>query len=617
MSTFSLPLFSLIMVLTASPTFAAQGVSHTIIPLPRSVAMKPGNFVLSAKTKLYAADASALENAQLLRLAIENTQGIKIPVLSGKPKVGESNVIVFDNLTMTPSSTTQEQESYRLDISPKMIQLSGSAHGQFYGLQSLLQSMPQQRGKNIRVASMQIQDQPRFAWRGLHLDVGRHMFSLDFIKKLLDQMAVLKLNTFHWHLTEDQGWRIEIKRYPKLTEIGGWRKQTTKDRSYEPYVGDGEPYGGFYTQEQVKEIVAYAQSKHISVVPEIELPGHSQAALAAYPELACTAGPFDVATNWGVFEDIYCPSEQTFTFLENVLSEVIALFPAPYIHIGGDEAPKTRWKASPLAQAVIQREGLRNEEELQSYFIRRVEKFINSKGKRLIGWDEILEGGLAPNATVMSWRGEEGGIAAARQGHDVIMTPTNWCYFDAGQGPEAQESWRLGGEISLAKVYSYNPVPAALEKEQQHFIRGVQANVWTEYLRQTEKVEYMVFPRILAMAEVGWSAQEQRDFKNFEQRLTAHYPRLSQQKIAFRIPRPLGLDEIAVKNSQAQMMLHAPVAGSKLFYTLDGREPTLASARYTKPIKFSADSSVTVKVLTVLADGRQSAVQTVTLPTVK
>ncbi|MCX7219503.1 MAG: family 20 glycosylhydrolase, partial [Burkholderiales bacterium] len=472
---------------------------------------------------------------------------------------------------------------------------------------------------HLALTAVEIKDQPRFAWRGLHLDVGRHMYSVEFIKKLLDQMAIYKMNTFHWHLTEDQGWRIEIKHYPKLTQIGGYRKETIKDRNFNPYIGDGEPYGGFYTQEQIKDVVAYAQEKHIMVVPEIELPGHSLAAIAAYPELACTAGPFETGSKWGVIEDIFCPSEKTFSFLENVLNEVVTLFPAPYIHIGGDEAPKTRWKASSLAQEVMKREGLKNEEELQSYFIRRVEKFINSKGKRMIGWDEILEGGLAPNATVMSWRGEEGGIAAAKEGHDVIMTPTSWCYFDAGQGPKEQELWQLGGEIPIEKVYSYNPVPSVLSKDQQRLIRGVQANVWTEYLRTSEKVEYMVFPRLLAMAEVAWSPQEQRKFSDFEQRLNSHYARLSQHQIGYRIPRPQGLETVQWKGDQAHLTFQAPVAGSKLYVSLDGSMPDARGTPYQQSMQFAASASnpVTVKVLTVLADGRQSAIHQMIVPAAK
>ncbi len=596
-------------------TSAAAKNTHAIIPLPMYATNAAGRFELNTKTKIYASDAQSQVNANLLSQFLMTNTGMSVPVQVGTPSPREKNAIVFVSVVGGKDDINQlrdtQDEAYLLKVTPQRIVLSGNSTGQFYALQSLLQLFPMQKQERIKITSTEILDQPRFAWRGLHLDVGRHMYSVDFIKKLLDQMAVYKMNTFHWHLTEDQGWRIEIKQYPKLTQVGGFRKETIKDRNFNPYIGDGQPYGGFYTQEQIKDVVAYAQSKHIMVVPEIELPGHSLAAIAAYPELACTPGPFEVGTVWGVIDDIYCPSEQTFQFLENVMTEVAALFPGPYIHIGGDEAPKTRWKASALAQEVMKREGLKNEEELQSYFIRRVEKMINAKGKRLIGWDEILEGGLAPNATVMSWRGEEGGIHAAKEGHDVIMTPTSWCYFDAGQGPKDQELWNLGGEISIEKVYSYNPVPSVLDAAKQHHIRGVQANVWTEYLRGSEKVEYMVFPRLLAMAEVGWTPQAQRQFADFEQRLDAHYPRLSAQKIGYRIPRPSGLDTISVKDQQAKIALQAPVAGSKLIVTIDGSEPQATSAAYQGPltVNLAPQQDLTVKALTVLADGRQSAVQ--------
>ncbi|MBI3713897.1 MAG: family 20 glycosylhydrolase [Burkholderiales bacterium] len=599
--------WSLIFLCFAIGTAHAQQVP--IIPLPQSVQLQSGHFELNAGTRIFAMDAGAQDNARILQQSVQLALGLKLPLVLGAPDARAKNLIVFADAPKSEVATNRE--AYRLHISPQRILFEGSATAQFYAVQSFLQLLPSKKSTALKLAALQIDDTPRFAWRGLHLDVGRHMSSVAFIKKLLDQMAQLKMNTFHWHLTEDQGWRIEIKRYPKLTQIGAYRKETMKGKQFNPTVGDGVAYGGFYTQEQIKEVIAYAAQRHIMVVPEIELPGHSQAALAAYPELACTPGPFEVATTWGVFEDIYCPSEATFQFLENVLTEVMDLFPAPYVHIGGDEAPKTRWKASAVAQEVMRREGLKNEEELQSYFIRRVEKMINSKGKRLIGWDEILEGGLAPDATVMSWRGEEGGIAAAKQGHDVIMSPTAWCYFDAGQGAKEQEMWQLEGNITLEKVYSYDPSPKELSREQRHFIRGVQANVWTEYLPTPEKIEYMVFPRLLAMAEVAWSVQSQRDFAQFEQRLSPHYARLSRQGIAYRIPRPVGLDDVKSKAGMLTLTLQAPVEGSQLFVSVDGSEPDTRKSAYKKPMKLKLvrGKNMVVKVLTVLADGRHSAVQ--------
>lgn len=593
------------------PKKVKKSAELAIIPKPLNQQLGQGSFSLSDKTRLFASDTATLSTASLLNDRLEQTLGFRLPVLARLPGKSDSNYLQLK--TEAPAANLKNQdETYTLAINPRSIELTGSVTGQFYGMQTLLQMLPVKTGALTHLRTVNITDSPRFSWRGMHLDVGRHMVSVEFIKKFLDQMAFYKMNTFHWHLTEDQGWRIEIKTYPKLTEVGGWRKESTLKRHVEPYIGDGKPYGGFYTQEQIKEVVSYAAARHITVVPEIELPGHAQAALAAYPELACTPGPFEVATNWGIFDDIYCPSEATFHFLENVLTEVMALFPGQYLHIGGDEVPKTRWKNSALAQEVMRREGLKNEEELQSWFIRRIEKFINSKGKRLIGWDEILEGGLAPDATVMSWRGEEGGIAAARQGHDVIMSPTSHCYFDAGQGPKEQESWELGGELGIEKVYTYNPVPAVLNSEEQRHIKGVQANIWTEYLSKSEMIEYMAFPRLLAMAEVAWTAQQGKDYASFAQRLGAHYPRLQQAGLAYRIPRPTGLPEqINATDKTHTLSLHSPVAGSKMYYTLDGTVPNTGSARYLRPlvitVKPGQDSLV--QVLTVSPDGRYSAIQ--------
>jgi hexosaminidase len=345
------------------------------------------------------------------------------------------------------------------------------------------------------------------------------MFPVKFIKKYIDLLALHKMNRFHWHLTEDQGWRIEIKKYPKLTEIGSVRKGTMIEKNFNPYKGDGKEYGGFYTQEEVKDVVAYAQKKHIIIIPEIEMPGHALAALAAYPELGNGTGPYEVATTWGVFDQIYAPKEETFEFLENVLTEVMALFPSKYIHIGGDEAPKTEWKKSAQAQEVIKREGLKDEHELQSYFIQRIEKFLNKNGRQIIGWDEILEGGLAPNATVMSWRGMEGGIEAAKQGHDVIMTPGTHLYLDHYQANPETEPLAIGGLTTVKKTYSFEPTPKELSKEEAKHILGAQGNVWTEYMKTSDYVEYMVLPRMSALAEVVWTPSEKKDWTNFKSRL--------------------------------------------------------------------------------------------------
>jgi hexosaminidase len=369
----------------------------------------------------------------------------------------------------------------------------------------------------LKVPSCEITDEPRFAYRGMHLDVGRHLFPVEYIKRYIDMIALHKMNTFHWHLTEDQGWRIEIKKYPKLTEVGAFRKETIVGHAgKKPAVYDGKPYGGFYTQEDIRDIVAYAKSKFITVIPEIEMPGHSLAALAAYPELSCTGGPFEVGTKWGVFDNVYCAGkEETFKFLEDVLTEVIALFPSQYIHIGGDECPKTKWAKCPLCQQRIRQEGLKDEKELQSYFIRRIEKFLISKGKRLIGWDEILEGGLAPEATVMSWRGTAGGIEAAKQGHDVIMSPNKYVYLDYYQCEPEGQPLAIGGYLPLELVYSFNPQFSELNANEQKHILGLQGNVWSEYLSTPQYMEYMTYPRMFAISEIGWTPASKKDFEDF------------------------------------------------------------------------------------------------------
>ncbi len=417
-------------------------------------------------------------------------------------------------------------EGYELTVLPEGASIYGTDEaGVFRGIQTFLQLLPEPGTEVPTIPCVMISDQPRFAWRGMHLDVSRHFMPASFIKKYIDMLARYKMNTFHWHLTDDQGWRIAIERYPKLTEVGGWRNGSMvghyRERQY-----DSLRYGGFYTQDEVREIVKYAAARHITVVPEIEMPGHAMAALAAYPELSCTGGPFAVERGWGVFEDVFCPTDSTFAFLENVLTEVMALFPSEYIHIGGDESPKDRWKVCAKCQARIKTEGLKDEHELQSYFIQRIEKFVNSKGRKIIGWDEILEGGLAPNAAVMSWRGTEGGIAAAKQKHNVVMSPGTHCYFDHYQGDPAQEPLAIGGFTSLQKVYGFEPIPAELTAEEGKYILGAQGNMWTEYIHTPEHVEYMAAPRMLALAEVLWSPKEKRDEKDFIKRLEAEFPRL-------------------------------------------------------------------------------------------
>ena len=407
-------------------------------------------------------------------------------------------------------------EGYKMLIEKDKISIrAGSKTGLQHALVSLAQMLIH---KGLPLPQTNIEDKPAFMYRGLHLDVGRHFYKADDIKKFIDYMAYYKYNQFHWHLTEDQGWRIEIKKYPKLQEIGAYRKETVIGQNTGQY--DGKRYGGYYTQEEVKDIVRYAMDRNINVIPEIEMPGHSLAALASYPELGCENKKYEVATKWGVFDDVYCPTEKTFQFLQDVLDEVMVLFPSKYIHIGGDECPKEAWKKSAFCQELIKRENLKDEHELQSYFIQRMEKYINSKGRQIIGWDEILEGGLAPNATVMSWRGTEGGIEAARQNHDVVMTPGSHCYFDHYQSLSSDEPLAIGGYTNVEKVYHWQPIPKELEAEKRKYILGGQANVWTEYIKDFPYVEYMTYARGLAMSEALWS--KERDFKTFLSRYEIH-----------------------------------------------------------------------------------------------
>ncbi len=436
---------------------------------------------------------------------------------------------------------------YELNIIGNNAYIKGSGIGKFYAFETLKQLIAVDANKQIVIPHCKIIDYPRFKYRGMHLDVSRNFMPVSFIKKYIDYLATYKFNTFHWHLTDDQGWRIEIKKYPLLTSVGGYRNGTIIGR----YPGNGNDslrYGGFYTQEQIKDIVKYAAQRYITIIPEIEMPGHASAAIAAYPQLSCfpnedTKYPADcvwsgpskgkqVQQTWGVFEDVFCPSEYSFTFLQNVLNEVMDLFPSKYIHIGGDECPKDSWKRSEFCQNLMKKNGLKDEHELQSYFIHRIEKYINSKGKKIIGWDEILEGGLAPNATVMSWRGEEGGIEAAKQNHDVIMTPGTHCYFDHNQTTN-DDSVTIGGYLPIDTVYSYEPVPATLNAMQAKHVLGAQGNVWTEYMKTPGKIEYMIFPRMAALAEVLWTPKEKKNWKDFEKRLPLILKRLEENGVNY------------------------------------------------------------------------------------
>jgi hexosaminidase len=504
-----------------------------IIPQPRKLEVHEGINHFDQLVVLSTQPESQPEANYLSEFLQAN---LKAPVFKlnkgGKPDPAKKLGIV--QLSIIQSDTILPDGWYNLISSPEGIKITAlSRTGLFYGIQSLIQVVDYENDV-FSVPSFSIaEDYPGFAWRGMHLDVCRHFFSVDFVKRYIDLIAAHKMNRFHWHLTEDQGWRIEIKKYPKLTEIGAWRNGSMIGK-YRDNVVDSIRYGGFYTQDEIREVVAYAADRHITIVPEIEMPGHALAALAAYPEFSCTGGPFEVAKTWGVFDDVYCPKEETFTFLEGVLDEVCQLFPGEYIHIGGDECPKTRWKTCVSCQKRMKDEGLKDEHELQSYFIQRIEKYLNSKGKKIIGWDEILEGGLAPNAAVMSWRGEKGGIAAAKQSHFVVMSPSSHCYFDHYQGDNLEEPLAIGGFTPLEKVYSYKPIPDSLDNFERFYILGAQANLWTEYITTEAHAEYMVLPRMSALSEMLWSDENSRDYEDFTKRLRPFLKSLEKRGYHYR-----------------------------------------------------------------------------------
>ena len=576
----------------------------SIVPKPVKLEAGSGSLQIGPKTSIVL-DSRAAETAQVgefLAAKLGRPTGYSLDI---RPAAGQvpADVILLrtgDRLSRLGN------EGYQLSVSRSGVKIEAAAPaGLFYGVQTLLQLLPAEvegRGKadgiTWKIPFIKIEDRPRFVWRGVHLDVGRHFFPKEFIKKYIDLLAMYKMNTFHWHLTEDQGWRVEIPKYPRLTEVGGWRRET---------MDDGVPHGGFYTREDIREVVAYAKKRFITIVPEIEMPGHSQAALAAYPELSCSGGPFNVGTEWGVIHDVYCAgNEKTFEFLQDVLTEVIDLFPGDFVHIGGDEVPKLRWQNCVKCQERMKAEGLQNEDELQSYFIKRIETFLSGKGKRLVGWDEILEGGLAPNATVMSWRGTAGGIEAARSGHDVVMSPTSHCYFDYYQGLY-DEPRGIGGFLPIDKVYAYEPMPAELPAEQAQHILGAQANVWTEYLPESQQVEYMLLPRLLALSEVVWSEKSLRSFSDFSRRIVPHYDRLAAADVNFRLPPPDGLGGKKLISGPTQVPIYPPFPGAEVHFTTDGTDPTLDSPLLPGAPLEVKDSTV-VKARTVLRGGRMSRV---------
>ena len=613
-SQFQIPKLVLLFLLVISTSASAQNDPYMgIIPAPVSVTKAKGEFKLTPETIILVdtPDNKAVKffNSYLKKAGYVNT-------VIDMGQVDRKKYSVKNTITLSLNFKGEmPPEGYQLQISENQVILEGRGAGMFYGIQTLIQLL---HGSNPGYGSIPcavIKDHPRFPYRGMHLDVARHFFDVDFIKKYLDLMAMYKLNNFHWHLTDDQGWRIEIKKYPKLTEVGAMRAQTKIGRAAGPdsMLYDGTPYGGFYTQEQIADVIHYAEDRYINIVPEIEMPGHSLAAIAAYPELSCDPEKgYKVGENWGVSQDVLCPTDETFKMLDGILLEVMELFPGKYVHIGGDECPKIAWKKSDFCRRLISEQSLNDENGLQSYFVGRIEKYVNSQGRSIIGWDEILEGGLAPNATVMSWRGEGGGIAAAQLGHDVIMTPgSGGLYFDHAQSKSPQEPLSIGGNAPLSKTYAYEPVPAVLNTEQQKHVIGVQANVWTEYIATPEKAEYMALPRMMAVSEVGWTPPANKDYTNFsQQRLPSHLGKLDAAGFDFRVPVAYGAEDTTISGSNFKVELVSPVAGAKIYYTLDGYAPRETDLEYKSPLTFTIPEhqSMHLKTITITPSGKRSIV---------
>jgi len=552
----------------------------TVIPAPSEVKLNAGTFKFNAKTQLRYADEASRKTAGQLQDFIKKNYGLQLSLKQGN---GAKNAIAF------VLDTAIGEEAYTLGSDDSGVSIKGDDAGLFYGLQTLLQMIKTKEGV-LQLPAAEIADRPRYAFRGIMQDVGYHIYPVSFIKSQIEMLAKYKMNVYHWHLTEDHGWRIEIKKYPKLTSVGAFRESTQVSHYADSLNGqDHLPYGGFYTQEEIKEIVAYAAERKVTVIPEIELPGHSLAALAAYPELACGdhPGPFKVAQSWGIFEDVYCGGkEETFRFLEDVLTEVMALFPSKYIHIGGDECPKKRWEACKYCQKRIKDEGLKNEFELQSYFVKRIEKFVNDKGRRIVGWDEIREGGLAPNATVMAWRSIEEGIKSAQEGHDVVMAPMSHVYFDFLQGPRPLEPLAIGwGYNPAERVYNYDPTPAELTEAQKKHIIGVEAPIWTEHMDTHRKVEYMLYPRLMALAEIAWTPVARKNATDFfEHRLPKHLAVLDRADLIYRVPGPIGVSDTTLKGNSFNITLKPSVEGGKIYYNFEGQDARETDYLYEKPI---------------------------------
>lgn len=579
--------------------------SYNTVPLPSEISKTNSDaFKLNSSTKIVFPEGNdkMKRNAEFLSEYLMMSVGVKPDITSS---IHDNNIIL-----LSLDLDNDNEEAYRINVNENAISISGSSEaGVFYGIQTLRKATPV--GKYaVCYPAVTINDEPRFGYRGTMLDIARHFQSVEFVKKFIDMIALHNINRFHWHLTEDQGWRIEIKKYPRLTEVGSMRSETVIGQNTGEY--DGIPHGGFYTQAEIKDIVNYAAERYITVIPEIDLPGHMLAALTAYPELGCTGGPYEVERTWGVFDDVLCPGkEHTFTFLEDVLTEVMELFPSKYIHIGGDECPKVRWEECPDCQNRIKELGLKDAEHkkefyLQSYVTARVEKFLNDHGRSIIGWDEILEGELAPNATVMSWRGMQGGIEAAKMNHDVIMTPTTYCYFDYYQTQFIDdEPFGIGGYVPVELVYSFEPAPDILTKEQKQHILGAQANLWTEYIKTSEHVEYMLLPRLAALSEVQWMQPDKKDYDEFLTRLpqlTLLYDKLN-YNYATHVFDVHPLLTANFDNNSLDVSL-STIDNSPIYYTLDGTNPDENSNQYSEVL--SIKESTELKAVSIRENGSKS-----------
>lgn len=595
-------LLLMIALLFTGPVLYAQHAAFSVIPEPAYLKKGNGRFNISpATTLIYPDELKA--SGELLNEAIRSYTG---GLLTVNVKPGANQLLL-----KLDSVAVKEKEGYHLLIENDQILIIGHDQASvFYGIQSLMQLWSPVSKQVLQVEKGEIRDYPRFSYRGMHLDVGRHMYSVAFLKKFIDLLSRYKFNLFHWHLTEDQGWRIEIKKYPKLQSVSAWREATIIGHKKEaPHTFDSLKYGGYYTRDQIREVVRYAASKYINILPEIEMPGHALAALAAYPQLGCTGGPYKTAQFWGVFDDVFCAgNEEVYQFMEGVLDEVISLFPYAYVHIGGDECPKLKWKQCARCQQKIKENGLKDEHELQGYFMKRIEQYLNSRNRKAIGWDEVMEGGVSKNTTIMNWRGAQSGIAAAKEKYEVIMTPENMLYFDYYQSLDKEnEPVAAGNYTPLSKVYGYEPVPDTLSPEQAAYIKGVQGGIWTEYMKEEKHLEYMVFPRALALSEIAWSKKENRNYPWFLDKLRHHEDFMKRMKLNYY---PY-FDEITAEMKTGAkgfpvLMLTSTLPKAEIRYTLDGSIPDIKSKKYQGAVLLNR--SLTLNAVTFVGDKRSGRI---------